>query len=63
MAENAELAFVKNHLNVIGSLPVQFPDEYQQPPSSSLKKIPIIPVSEKAGLYGESETDCCLCVG
>jgi len=44
MAENAELAFVKNHLNVIGSLPVQFPDEYQQPPSSSLKKIPIIPV-------------------
>ncbi|KAL5499138.1 hypothetical protein ACEPAH_1656 [Sanghuangporus vaninii] len=44
MAENAELAFVKTHLNNISSLPVQFPDDYQQPPHNSLKKLPIVPV-------------------
>lgn len=44
MADSAELAFVKNHLNTIGSLPIQYADDYQQPPQNSLKKIPIIPV-------------------
>ncbi|THH06023.1 hypothetical protein EW145_g4366 [Phellinidium pouzarii] len=44
MGDNAELAFVKTHLSNIGSLPVQYPDEYQQPPHNSLRKIPIIPV-------------------
>ncbi|OCB84044.1 hypothetical protein A7U60_g8715 [Sanghuangporus baumii] len=44
MAESAELAFVKTHLNNISSLPVQFPDDYQQPPHNSLKKLPIVPV-------------------
>ncbi|EJC97690.1 uncharacterized protein FOMMEDRAFT_98302 [Fomitiporia mediterranea MF3/22] len=44
MSDSAELAFVKAHLNNIGSLPVQYPDDYQQPPHNSLKKLPIIPV-------------------
>ncbi|KAL5522586.1 hypothetical protein ACEPAG_8603 [Sanghuangporus baumii] len=44
MAESAELAFVKTHLNNISSLPVQFPDDYQQPAHTSLKKLPIVPV-------------------
>ena len=51
MADSAELAFVKNHVNVIGSLSVQFPDDYQQPPHDSLKKLPIIPVSERRCHY------------
>ena len=51
MADSAELAFVKNHVNVIGSLSVQFPDDYQQPPHDSLKKLPIIPVSESRCYY------------
>lgn len=44
MADSAELAFVKNHLNTIGSLPIQYSDDYQQPSQNSLRKIPIIPV-------------------
>ncbi|KAL5480891.1 hypothetical protein ACEPAI_9832 [Sanghuangporus weigelae] len=44
MAESAELAFVKTHLNNISSLPVQFPDDYQQSAHNSLKKLPIVSV-------------------
>jgi len=44
MADNSELAFVKSHLNVLGSLPVSYPDDFQQPVANSLKKIPIVPV-------------------
>lgn len=44
MADANELAFVKAQLNTLGSLPIQFADDYQQPPSNSLKKIPIIPI-------------------
>lgn len=51
MADSAELAFTKTHLNNIGALPVRFPDDYQQPPSDSLKKPPIIPVSTTEFLY------------
>lgn len=44
MADSAELAFVKNHLNTIGSLPVQYADDYQQPPKNSLKRVPVLSV-------------------
>ncbi|KAH8113796.1 hypothetical protein DFH11DRAFT_1597469 [Phellopilus nigrolimitatus] len=44
MADSAELAFAKTHLSNIGSLPVQYADDYQQPPHNSLRKIPITPV-------------------
>ncbi|KAI5123229.1 hypothetical protein M0805_001318 [Coniferiporia weirii] len=44
MADSAELAFVKTQLSNLGALPVHYPDEYQQPPHNSLKKIPLAPV-------------------
>ncbi|TFK49045.1 ubiquitin-like protein [Heliocybe sulcata] len=45
MADQAELAFVKNFINILGSAPVQYPDDYQQPPQDWLKKIPILPIA------------------
>ncbi|KDQ50374.1 hypothetical protein JAAARDRAFT_42163 [Jaapia argillacea MUCL 33604] len=44
MAEQAELAFIKNFINTIGAAPVVYGDDYQQPPSNSLKRIPVLPV-------------------
>ncbi|KLO09834.1 hypothetical protein SCHPADRAFT_922264 [Schizopora paradoxa] len=44
MADNSELAFVKSHLNVLGSLPVSYPDDFQQPVANSLRKVPVFPV-------------------
>ena len=45
MADSGEVAFVKTHLANIGALAVQFPDDFQQPPATSLRKLPIMPVS------------------
>lgn len=56
MAESAELAFVKVHLNTIGSLPVQYADDYQQPPQNSLRKLPIVPVRQ---FLISDDVDCC----
>ncbi|KZT25690.1 hypothetical protein NEOLEDRAFT_1064568 [Neolentinus lepideus HHB14362 ss-1] len=44
MADQAELAFVKNFVNILGTAPLQYADDYQQPPQDWLKKIPILPV-------------------
>ncbi|TDL22700.1 hypothetical protein BD410DRAFT_193638 [Rickenella mellea] len=44
MADQAELAFVKSHLNTLGSLPVQYPNDHRQPPQNTLKRIPILPI-------------------
>ncbi|KAF8652376.1 hypothetical protein AX16_004404 [Volvariella volvacea WC 439] len=44
MAEQAEQAFIKAFLNTLSSQPIIYPDDYQQPPEDSLKKVPILPV-------------------
>ncbi|KAF5344024.1 hypothetical protein D9758_012896 [Tetrapyrgos nigripes] len=45
MAEQAEIAFIKTFTNTISSQPVAYPDTYQQPPTNSLKRVPVLPVS------------------
>jgi len=45
MADQAELAFVKNFVNILGTAPIQYADDYQQPPQDWLKKIPILPIA------------------
>lgn len=44
MAEQAELAFVKTFVNNLSSHPVIYPDDFQQPPQNSLKKVPVLPI-------------------
>lgn len=41
----AELAFAKTYLNTLGRQPVIYADDYQQAPENSLKRVPILPVS------------------
>ena len=45
MAEQAELAFVKNFVNALSTQPVVYPNDYQQAPANELKKVPVLPVS------------------
>ncbi|EPQ50149.1 ubiquitin-domain-containing protein [Gloeophyllum trabeum ATCC 11539] len=45
MADQAELAFVKNFAHILASAPVQYPDDFQQPLQNWLKKVPTLPVS------------------
>ncbi|GBE83969.1 ubiquitin-domain-containing protein [Sparassis crispa] len=44
MSEQAELAFVKSFANNLISQPIVYADDFQQPPQSSLKKIPVLPI-------------------
>ncbi|KAI0078639.1 hypothetical protein K474DRAFT_1660258 [Panus rudis PR-1116 ss-1] len=44
MADQAELAFIKNFTNNLSAQPVTFPDDFQQPPENRLKKVPVLPV-------------------
>lgn len=44
MAEQAEVAFVKNFANNLSTQPVTYPDDFQSPPASHLKKVPVLPV-------------------
>ncbi|KAK7676400.1 hypothetical protein QCA50_011465 [Cerrena zonata] len=44
MAEQAEAAFVKNFTNNLSAQPVTYPDDFQPPPESYLKKVPVLPV-------------------
>jgi len=44
MAEQAEIAFIKTFTNTISSQPVSYPDNFQQPPADSLKRVPVLPV-------------------
>ncbi|EMD35647.1 hypothetical protein CERSUDRAFT_116388 [Gelatoporia subvermispora B] len=44
MADQAELAFVKNFVNNISSQPVVYPNDFQQPPADSLKRVPVLEV-------------------
>jgi len=63
MADAAEVAFVKTFVGAIGGLPVQYPDNYQQPPENSLKKVPVLeldvpaPPEPKTAGNGASATD------
>ncbi|EGO03857.1 hypothetical protein SERLA73DRAFT_175539 [Serpula lacrymans var. lacrymans S7.3] len=44
MADQAELVFVKSFINTISSHPVRYVDDYQQPPQSTLKKVPVLSI-------------------
>lgn len=44
MSEQAELAFVKNYVNIISAQPVTFADDHQQPLEELSKKVPILQV-------------------
>jgi len=44
MADQAELVFVRNYIKALASTPVKYPNDYQQPPQNSLKKVPILQV-------------------
>ena len=46
MSEAAELAFVKSQLNILSSLPIAFPDDYQQAPKDTLRRIVPLSVSQ-----------------
>ena len=44
MAEQAEVAFVKNFANSLSVQPVTYPDDFQPPPENYLKRVPVLPV-------------------
>lgn len=44
MADQAEVAFVKNFINTLGSQPVTFENDFQQSPENTLRKVPILQV-------------------
>lgn len=44
MAEQAELAFIKSFSSNLATLPLQYPDDYAQPPQNSLKRVPVLQV-------------------
>ncbi|KAG5352485.1 hypothetical protein C0989_002119 [Termitomyces sp. Mn162] len=45
MAEQAEEAFIRTFLSTLSSQTVIYADDYQQPPSNSLKKVPVLPIA------------------
>ncbi|KAG6860499.1 hypothetical protein C0995_010485 [Termitomyces sp. Mi166 len=45
MAEQAEEAFIRTFLSTLSSQTVVYPDDYQQPPSNSLRKVPVLPIA------------------
>lgn len=58
----AESAFVNSYIRTIASQPVTYPDDYSQPPSNSLKRVPVLPVAvppvpTRAEKPGESSSD------
>jgi ubiquitin-like protein 4 len=44
MADQAELAFIKSFVSILAPHPLVYPDDYQQPPENTLKRLPVIPV-------------------
>ncbi|KAJ7512859.1 hypothetical protein B0H11DRAFT_2302651 [Mycena galericulata] len=42
MAEQAEVAFLRVFVNTLATQPVTYPDDYQQPPQNSLKRVPVL---------------------
>ena len=44
MAEQAELAFIKSFSSNLATLPLQYPDDYAQPPQNSLRRVPVLQV-------------------
>ena len=58
MAAQAELAFVKAYATALSAQPVVYGDDYQAPPESELKRVPVLPVSvsfapRHAGSYAD----------
>ena len=46
MADQTELAFVKNFIKTIAVQPVAFDDDYQAPPHLALKRVPVLSVRD-----------------
>ncbi|KAJ7243968.1 ubiquitin-domain-containing protein [Mycena rebaudengoi] len=44
MSDQAEVAFLRTYLNTLGSQPVTYADDYQQPPANSLRRIPVLQI-------------------
>jgi len=44
MADEQEVKFAKEHIRMLKSHPVQFPNDYQQPLEDSLAKVPVIAI-------------------
>ncbi|KAA1472481.1 hypothetical protein DENSPDRAFT_838763 [Dentipellis sp. KUC8613] len=44
MADQAELAFVRNFTNTLASQPVTFDNDFQQPPNNTLKRVPVLQI-------------------
>ncbi|KAH7910113.1 hypothetical protein BJ138DRAFT_1136226 [Hygrophoropsis aurantiaca] len=44
MADQAELVFVRSFIKALSAQPVQYADDYLQPPQNSLKKVPVLPI-------------------
>lgn len=44
MADQTELAFVRNFVKTIAVQPVAFEDDYQAPPHLALRRVPILSV-------------------
>ncbi|TRM63537.1 hypothetical protein BD626DRAFT_494613 [Schizophyllum amplum] len=41
---DAERAFLTNLLHTVGAQPVNYPDDYRQPPENTLRKVPVLPL-------------------
>lgn len=44
MADQTELAFVKNFVKTLAAQPVAFDDDYQAPPHLALRRVPVLSV-------------------
>ncbi|KAI0045020.1 hypothetical protein FA95DRAFT_176400 [Auriscalpium vulgare] len=44
MSDQAELAFAKNLINTLASLPLTFDNDFQQAPENTLKRVPVLQV-------------------
>ncbi|KAF8814664.1 hypothetical protein BYT27DRAFT_7205615 [Phlegmacium glaucopus] len=44
-SENAERTFARTFLNTLSTQPIIYPDNYQQPPEQSLRRVPVLPIA------------------
>jgi ubiquitin-like protein 4 len=55
--QTAEHAFVKAFVNILGSQPVTFDNDFQEQPANTLKRVPVLSVcltSKQSQLYNLS---------
>ena len=58
MAEQAELAFVKNLVSVLSAQPVTFANDFQQLPEHQLPKVQVLKVDPVIVLCGNEVRTC-----